>query len=86
VLNSFTSWSVKAIMPRRSAAAALRELREQRLRPGIARRGDQFGQRGRVAQSEVEALGGHRVQRLRGVTDQRHALGAQLPARTSDSG
>ena len=73
-------------MPRRSAARRCGKLRQQLGRPRIGGGGDQLGQHRRIAQPQIEALRGDRMQRLRGIADQRHARADCSSARTSASG
>ena len=77
--KSFTSPSVKRVTPWRSSArhSAKRanNSREIRRRGGA---GQHFGQGRGVAQPEVEALPGHRVQRLRGIADEHDAPGDRI--------
>ena len=75
--KSFTRPSVKRVTPWRSSARHAAEARQQLGEIRVADGGacQHLGERGRVAQAQVETLAGHRVQRLRGIADEHHAPG-----------
>ncbi len=80
--KSFTRPSVKRVTPVRSPARHPAKRASSPAAPASAgSAGDQLREHRRIAQPQVEALAGHRVQRLRGVADQHRALRHAAPWR-----